>query len=188
MRSIASVVYVAAFLCLLSYIFAIVGVTIFGRNDPFSFGTLGRALTTLFRVATLEGWTPIMYTQVYGCEGIGLGVESYLEFVDQEIEDCTNEPFPVIGRVYFMLYIMLASYVMLNLFIGVIVNSMMEMRMEDREKLLEEQAWAVATRMQGHNVTTSRKENGNVKQKSKRREMEKEFGNPLANGDGADGK
>lgn len=68
-RSASSVGYILGFMTLVGYIFAIVAVTMFGQNDPFFFGTLGTAMTTLFRIATLEGWTPIMYFQVYGCKG-----------------------------------------------------------------------------------------------------------------------
>ena len=64
-RSTWSVFYILLFLMLIAYIFAIVGVTVFGANDPFYFGTLGRGMTTLFRVATGEGWTRIMYFQLY---------------------------------------------------------------------------------------------------------------------------
>eukprot|EP01052_Picozoa_sp_SAG31_P036492 SAG31_NODE_4563_length_3135_cov_6.260359_3_plen_51_part_00 len=46
------------------YIFAILGVTLFGKNDPFHFGSLGKAMLSLFRIATLEDWTDIMYFQI----------------------------------------------------------------------------------------------------------------------------
>ena len=45
--------------------------TIFGKNDPFHFGDLGSAMLTLFRIATQEDWTDIMYTNVYGCANYG---------------------------------------------------------------------------------------------------------------------
>ena len=96
----------------LRYIFAIVGVTIFGQNDPFNFGTLGRAMTTLFRVATGEGWTQIMYFQLYGCEGFGTGYDTYVgqtasfitepsRLLDDGSVDCVHEEFPYFGRIFF---------------------------------------------------------------------------------------
>ena len=96
----------------LRYIFAIVGVTVFGRNDPFFFGTLGRAMTTLFRVATGEGWTKIMYFQLYGCDGFGTGYDTYVgdtaSFITEPSRslndgslDCVHEEFPYFGRIFF---------------------------------------------------------------------------------------
>lgn len=97
--------------------------TTFGKNDPFYFGDLGVAMTTLFRVATLEGWTPIMYIQIYGCKGIGRGLVTYQEMTTVEILDCSDEASPYLGRAFFIVYVMVASFFMLNLFIGVICNS-----------------------------------------------------------------
>jgi voltage-gated sodium channel len=157
-RSIASVFYILAFLTLVAYIFAIVGVTLFGMNDPFHFGTLGRAITTLFRVATRGGWNKVMYFQLYGCDGFGDGYATYVRetaaFITKESlarddgsMDCVHEEFPVFGRVYFAIYIFVAAMLLLNLFVGVITDSMMKMNAEMEEKLAEEKAWVVATRL-----------------------------------------
>ena len=59
-RSASSVGYIGAFMTLVSYIFAIIGVTIFGTNDPFHFGDLSKGMVSLFRIATCEDWTDIM--------------------------------------------------------------------------------------------------------------------------------
>ena len=56
LRSASAVGYIAGFMLLIAYIFAVIGVTIFKHNDPFHFGTLDRALVSLFRVVTLEDW------------------------------------------------------------------------------------------------------------------------------------
>ena len=48
--------------------FAIMGMQFFGDQDSFHFGSIQVALVTLFRCATLEDWTDVMYTAFYGCE------------------------------------------------------------------------------------------------------------------------
>eukprot|EP01043_Picozoa_sp_COSAG02_P002249 COSAG02_NODE_51_length_44689_cov_29.477361_21_plen_556_part_00 len=157
-RSIASVFYILAFLTLVAYIFAIVGVTLFGQNDPFHFGTLGRAITTLFRVATRGGWGRVMYFQLYGCDGFGNGYATYVSETATHITekslargdgsmDCVHEAFPIFGRAYFAIYIFVAAMLLLNLFVGVITDSMMKMQAEMEEKQSEEKAWMVATRL-----------------------------------------
>ena len=60
-KSASSVVFIGIFLVLFSYMFAIVGVASFGRNDPFYFGRLDRALLTLFRTISMDSWSMIMY-------------------------------------------------------------------------------------------------------------------------------
>jgi voltage-gated sodium channel len=49
-------------------LFAIVGCSVFRRNDPWHFGTFDRALITLVRAATFDDWTDVMYLNMYGCK------------------------------------------------------------------------------------------------------------------------
>lgn len=46
--------------------YAVVGVSMFGENDPLNMGSLHITLLTLFRCATLEDWSDIMYTATTG--------------------------------------------------------------------------------------------------------------------------
>ena len=57
-----SIGYVGLLTTSVCYVFAIVGVDTFKANDPFNFGSLHRAMLTLFRCATLENWTEVMCT------------------------------------------------------------------------------------------------------------------------------
>ena len=63
---------------------AVVGVSTFGKNDPFHFGNLGVAFLTLLRVLTMDSWSVIMYWNIWGCE-----VYLILETVGQQ-EKCTR--------------------------------------------------------------------------------------------------
>jgi len=42
----------------------------FGANDPLNMGSLHMTLLTLFRCATLEDWSDIMYTATTGTVGL----------------------------------------------------------------------------------------------------------------------
>ena len=59
MRSIPSLMHVSLLLGLLLYMYAVIGVNLFGAHDPEHWGGLGRALLTLFQMLTLEGWVEI---------------------------------------------------------------------------------------------------------------------------------
>ena len=66
LSSFSSLGYIAMLMTMLFYLFAILAVMLFGKNDPHHFGTLHIAFLTLFRCATLEDWTDVMYINMLG--------------------------------------------------------------------------------------------------------------------------
>lgn len=108
LKSIPSMGYVGLLLFILFYIYAVCGVFFFGHADPRNFGTLGDAMLALFGVITLEGWTDLMY---------GL------------LEPESSVP-KIKVILYFLSFVLLGTMIMLNLFIGVIMNSMQEVQQE----------------------------------------------------------
>lgn len=127
LRSLPSMGYVSILLLVLFYMYAVMGVFLFGLNDPVHFGTLQAALLSLFRIVTLEDWTDIMYTQIYGCDVYGFEPYSQL---------CTDPvAFPIISPIYFVSFVLLGTMIFLNLFIGVIVNGMDEARQKHEAEL-----------------------------------------------------
>ena len=63
-----SIAYILLLLFLIFYLYAIVGMMLFKDNDPFHFGSLEISMLTLFRMATLEDWTEVMYISWEGCK------------------------------------------------------------------------------------------------------------------------
>lgn len=122
LRSIPSMGYVGVLLFLLFYIYAAMAVFIYGDNDPVHFDNLHLAMLSLFRVVTLEDWTDIMYTNMYGCDQYGYdGME----------ELCTNpSASPTGAALYFVSFVLIGTMVIMNLFIGVIMTSMEEAKQE----------------------------------------------------------
>ncbi len=136
LKSIPSLVYVGLLLNVLFYIYAVLGVFMFRGNDPVHFQDLTTALLTLFRVVTLEDWTDVMYIQMYGSDAY----PGYADFAQAHLRE-GSQTFPVIGPVYFVSFVMVGTMIVLNLFIGVIINSMdeaqAEREAEERRKHLE---------------------------------------------------
>ncbi len=66
-RGLGSVAPIAILCLLIFYLFAVLGVATFRRNDPYHFGGVGVAMITLFRVATLDNWSPILLIDWFGC-------------------------------------------------------------------------------------------------------------------------
>ncbi|MFC9729875.1 ion transporter [Streptomyces roseolus] len=90
------------------YVYAMIGWVCFGSHDPAHFGSLGRALLTLFLLMTLEGLQDAIYN--------GLAVSR-------------------LSLLYYGSYVLLASFVLVNVLIGVVLNSLDEARELDRAAL-----------------------------------------------------
>jgi len=109
LKSLGAMGYVGLLLGLVFYIYGVAGVNLFGRNDPEHFGNLGRALLTLFQVITLEDWRSVFNLQFHGSGAA---------------------PQPLAATLYFVSFILLGTMIILNLFIGIVMNSMAEMHEE----------------------------------------------------------
>ena len=122
LHSIPSIMYIMVLLMLHFYIYSVMGSFLFGANDPTHFGNLHISFISLFRVVTLEDWTDILYTQMYGSD---------VYYTDQ-FSSLSPDPSaqPVVAAIYFISFIMLGSMIILNLFIGVIMNGMNEVQQE----------------------------------------------------------
>lgn len=102
-RSIPSLGHVGLLLGLLLYIYAVIGVELFGASDPAHWGTLGRALLTLFQVLTLEGWV--------------------------ELQRTSMSVYPW-AWVFYGSFVLIAVFVVVNLFIAVVLNNLDHARRE----------------------------------------------------------
>ncbi len=105
LKSLSAMGYVSILLVLLFYIYAVAGVNLFGKTDPLHFGSLGAALLSLFRTITLDNWGDIYFAQVAHVPAIKVAV-------------------------YFATFIVFGTMIILNLFIGIILNSMSEAHAE----------------------------------------------------------
>jgi Ca2+-binding EF-hand superfamily protein len=125
LKGFKSIIYIGIILLLVFYMFAILGMILFEKNDPWHFGTLHLAMLTLFRASTLEDWTDIMYINMYGCMNYGYNYEEGVE----NVMGCTkenSEGWGVVSALFFFVFIILGALVLLTLFIGVVTTSMEE--------------------------------------------------------------
>lgn len=129
LKAIPSMGYVVILLALHFYIFAAAAVFFFGANDPWHFGNLQQALLSLFRGVTLEDWTDLMYIQMYGSDHYGYDPEMDA-WAQAHGFTRVSRAQPVLGSLFFVGFIVSGAMVILNLFIGVIMNGMNEMQAE----------------------------------------------------------
>jgi voltage-gated sodium channel len=98
LSAIPSMGAVIALLSLVFYVFSVMATKLYGGNHPELFGTIGTSAFSLFQVMTLEGWAA-------------------------EIVRPVMEKAPY-AWVFFIVFILITSFAVLNLFIGIIVDSM----------------------------------------------------------------
>ena len=119
-RSIPSMFNVVCLMSVIFYIYAVAGYHLFHDIDPTHWRTLGIAALTLFRVVTLEDWTDVMYAAM---------AHHWWAWA------------------YFVSFVVVGTFVVINLFIAVVLNNLDEAKAQrlnelvsppSREELLRE--------------------------------------------------
>ena len=96
-KAIPRIGYVALLMFIIFYIYAAIGSFLFEKINPVLWGDISIAMLTLFRVATFEDWTDVMY------------------------ETMTVHP---LSWIYYLTFIFLTAFVFLNMMIGVVLDVM----------------------------------------------------------------
>ena len=102
-RSIPSMGHVLILMSIIFYVYGVAGYHLFHEVDPQHWRTLGISLLSLFRIVTLEDWTDIMYA--------AMATHSW-------------------AWVYFVSFVILGTFVVINLFIAVVLNNLDEAKTE----------------------------------------------------------
>jgi voltage-gated sodium channel len=89
------------------YVASVIATNIFSHDFPQWFGDLGSTAFTLFQIMTLEGWS-------------------------QELARPIMEVFPY-AWIFFVIFILIATFIVFNLFIAVIVDSITADKEQDRK-------------------------------------------------------
>ena len=100
-RSLAPLASMTILIAVLLYVYGMVGWALFGDEDPKRWGDIGEAMLTLFVLLTLENLPDVM--------DAGLEIEPW-------------------AWIYFVSFAMIAAFIVLNVLIGVVLNSMEEAR------------------------------------------------------------
>lgn len=102
---------IAALLVIVLYVSGVVATRLFGDVDPEHFGGLGRSLLSLFQVTTGDDWANVVRP--------------------------TTETYPWAWG-FFVVFVVLSTYIVLNLFIAVAVEALDREVEEDNAELAEE--------------------------------------------------
>ena len=102
-RSIPSMAHVIALMSIIFYVYGVAGYHLFHDVDPTHWRNLGISLLSLFRIVTLEDWTDIMYA--------AMAAKGW-------------------AWIYFVSFVILGTFVVVNLFIAVVINNLDEAKAE----------------------------------------------------------
>lgn len=105
LRSIPPIASMALFAGLIIYVYGMVGWLLFHADDPQRWGNIGDAMLSLFVMLTLESWP----------EYLRAGMEIH--------------PW---SWIYFISYVLIAGFLVINVLIGVVINAMEGARREER--------------------------------------------------------
>ena len=115
LRSLPGIASVFMVMIIIIFVFAVLGTGLFKDVSPRLFGSLQQSTFTLFTVLTLEGWPEVAREVIHEVKG---------------------------SWVFFVLYIVLNSFVVLNLMIAVTIEAMQRNynieAEDDRDHILEE--------------------------------------------------
>ncbi|MBK19764.1 MAG: hypothetical protein CMM52_13100 [Rhodospirillaceae bacterium] len=111
LRAVPGIGSVAALLLLVFYVFSVIATKLFGTAFPQWFGTIGESMYSLFQIMTLESWSMGIVRPV---------MEEYPE-----------------AWAFFVPFIIISSFTVLNLFIAIIVDSMQTLHADEEERTVE---------------------------------------------------
>ncbi len=112
MRSLPGMGSIALLLVMLFYVFAVMATKLFGASFPDWFGSIGESMYSLFQIMTLESWSMGIVRPV-------MEVHPY-------------------AWAFFVPFILIVSFAVLNLFIAVVVDSMQQVHKEEADELMRD--------------------------------------------------
>lgn len=115
LHALPGVSSVAGIVAIIFYVSAVISTKLFGQSHPEWFGSLGASLYTLFQIMTLESWS------------MGI-VRPVMEIHPQ-------------AWLFFVPFIVVTTYTVINLVVGIIVGAMEEKAIEEGTKEDPSRVW-----------------------------------------------
>ena len=107
-KSIPNVGHIMMLMSIIVYIYAIIGFQLFHEHDPDRWGNIGLSILTLFEIITLEGWVDI--------NARAMELNSF-------------------AWIYFVSFVIVGTFVVVNLFIAVVINNLDRAKEESLKEL-----------------------------------------------------
>ncbi|MBS8241098.1 ion transporter [Marinobacter lipolyticus] len=122
LKAIPRMGYIALLMFIIFYIYAAMGSMFFAKVDEELWGDVAIAMLTLFRVATFEDWTDVMYA--------------------------TMDVYPL-SWIFYLTFIFLTAFVFLNMMIGAILEVMSEEQNAQQAQKAHDERDEIARQLRG---------------------------------------
>jgi voltage-gated sodium channel len=106
-RSVPPILSLAVLTIMLMYVYGMIGWILFHEGDPQNWGDLGQAMLSTFTMLTLENWPELLE------RGMEIHPSSWIFFVS---------------------YVLLASFLVINILIAIIINSVEQVHQAERDE------------------------------------------------------
>ena len=121
LKAIPRMGYIALLMFIIFYIYGAIGSLFFAGIDEALWGDVSVAMLTLFRVATFEDWTDVMYATM------------------------AQHP---LSWLYYLSFIFLTAFVFLNMMVGTILDVMTEEHNRETEEVAQRERQDMATQLE----------------------------------------
>jgi len=128
---------VSLVLLLFFYIFAIISTNLFSADFPQWFGSLGGSMYTLFQIMTLESWS--------------MGIARPVMEVHPN------------AWIFFVIYILIVTFIMVNLFIGLVVDAIFSIKEQDKKSQEQDKPETAKELVSQHEIQVLRGELKEIK-------------------------
>jgi voltage-gated sodium channel len=140
-RATSSIAYVGLLLLAVYFQFGMIACVAFSQNDSWNFGTIHLSMLSLFRVSILDGWIELMYINMLGCDQFGYAGRPEREHMCftgaggvADKTDTAAQPWGIFAPLFFMSFVIIATFIFVNLFVGVVTTSMEDAHAEIEEE------------------------------------------------------
>lgn len=158
--SLPALFNIGALLALITFIYAILGMSLFGHvrlqgalNDMVNFQTFGRSMTLLFRLMTSAGWNDVLeslmiqpphckraivrtsHSSFISVNGLLLSVIGNPYFNNQTNGDCGH---PLLAITYFTSFIIINYMIVINMYIAIILENFNQAHQEEEIGIVED--------------------------------------------------
>lgn len=134
--SLPALFNIGALLALITFIYAILGMSLFGHvrlqgalDDMVNFQTFGRSMQLLFRLMTSAGWNDVLESlmiQPPDCDP---------HFNNQTNGDCGH---PLLAITYFTSFIIISYMIVINMYIAIILENFNQAHQEEEIGIVED--------------------------------------------------
>ena len=141
----SNVIYVMLMILIINFVFAVIAMLLFAKNDPQHFGRMSSALISIWMVETFDAWEELLYINMYGCTQYGYFDNKGFSTTKWACDD--SKGYGWVAALYLVFVAVLGGLILPTVLIGVISVAFEESthRIKEEKKQARDQEKVVDT-------------------------------------------